>query len=148
VIIHITTDIEWEAAVPSGSYCADSLETEGFIHCSTPEQIVGVANERFHGRADLVILCIDPARLDAPLVYEDCYESGQEFPHVYGPLNLNAVVAIADFPSGADGNFTLPGEVEALATQVVADDDTVWLCETERDILLMSEHAPDEVESG
>jgi uncharacterized protein (DUF952 family) len=148
LILHIVPRVEWETAETAGDYRASSLETEGFIHCSTPEQVIGVANERFHGRSDLALLCIDPARLDAPLVYEDCYESGQEFPHVYGPLNLSAVVAAVDFPPGVDGNFTLPDEVEALAAQVVADGDTVWLCETERDIMLMSEHAPDEVESG
>jgi uncharacterized protein (DUF952 family) len=116
--------------VTAGSYRDDSLETEGFIHCSTPEQVIGVANERFHGRTDLVLLCIDPANLDAPLVCEDCYESGQEFPHIYGPLNLNAVAGVVDFPPNIVGNFALPDEVEALK-----DDDTVWLCQTERDIL-------------
>jgi uncharacterized protein (DUF952 family) len=141
MILHITTHNDWQTAEAAGAYRADSLETEGFIHCSTPEQVIGVANALFHGRSDLVLLCIDPARLDAPLVYEDCYQSGQEFPHVYGPLNLNAVVRIVDFPPGASGNFALPEEVEALRA-----DEAVWLCETERDIMLAQVQSPETLE--
>jgi uncharacterized protein (DUF952 family) len=141
LILHITTRIEWETAVATAIYRADSLETDGFIRCSTLEQVIGVANAQFQGRSDFILLCIDPARLDAPLIYEDCYESGQKFPHVYGPLNLNAVVSVMDFPPGAGGNFALPDEVEALRA-----DETVWLCETERDILLAQVHIPEIVE--
>lgn len=138
MILHITTHKEWESAVDTGSYRADSLETEGFIHCSTPEQVIGVANERFHGRADLILLCIAPAHLDASLIYEDCYETGQLFPHIYGPLNLNAVVAVVDFPSNQDGNFPLPDEVASLA-----EEEDVFLCETEREIVTMQNKAAD-----
>lgn len=138
MILHITTQEEWKAALDAGSYRADSLETEGFIHCSTAGQVIGVANERFHGRADLVLLCIDPAHLDAALIYEDCYETGQQFPHIYGPLNLNAVVAVVDFPPDADGSFTLPVEVEALA-----GEEDVFLCETEREIVTMENRSAD-----
>ena len=60
------------------------------------------------GRRDLVLLVIDPARLAAELVYEDCYEVGQAFPHIYGPLNLNAVVSVVPFPPLPDGTFALP----------------------------------------
>lgn len=139
MILHITTQEEWKTALDAGSYRADSLEMEGFIHCSTAEQVIGVANERFHGRAGLVLLCIAPAHLDAALIYEDCYETGQLFPHIYGPLNLNAVAAVVDFPPGADGNFTLPVEVEG-----VAGEEEVFLCETEREIVTMEKRSADE----
>jgi len=60
-IYHIAHRDEWEAARASGHYAADSLPTEGFIHCSEPHQIVGVANRLFRGQSDLVLLRLDPS---------------------------------------------------------------------------------------
>lgn len=108
MILHIAHKDEWEAAQRRGWYEDESLNKDGFIHCSTPEQVLIPANAIYQGQTDLVLYCIDPARLEAPLVYEDCYESGQEFPHIYGRLNLDAVVKIVDFPPNQDGTFTLP----------------------------------------
>ncbi|MCO5181368.1 MAG: DUF952 domain-containing protein [Candidatus Promineofilum sp.] len=108
MILHITARDDWEAAQAKGDYRLDSLETEGFIHCSTPQQVLGPANEFYRGRSDLVLLVIDPARLEARLVYEDLYESGAIFPHIYGPLNLDAVINVLPFPPTADGTFELP----------------------------------------
>lgn len=108
MILHIARRGEWDTAVTLGQYTTDSLATEGFIHCSTVEQVLVPANERFRGQTDLLLLCIDPALLAAPLVYEDCYETGMLFPHIYGPLNVTAVQSVLDFPPQADGSFVLP----------------------------------------
>lgn len=108
IILHIAHKREWETAVTTGQYTADSLEIEGFIHCSTPEQVLIPANEHFRGQTDLLLLCIDPGLLSAPLVYEDCYETGLLFPHIYGALNTSAVLKVAEFPPLADGSFVLP----------------------------------------
>lgn len=108
MILHITTRAEWEAARALGDYRLNTLDSEGFIHCSTPEQVLGPANALYHGQTDLVLLVIDPAHLSAELVYEDCYETGEAFPHVYGPLNLDAVVRVLPFPPLPDGSFVLP----------------------------------------
>ena len=99
---------EWEAARVLGDYRLDTLDSEGFIHCSTPQQVLGPANALYRGQDDLVLLVIDPARLTAELVYEDCYEAGEAFPHIYGPLNLDAVVRVVPFPPLPDGSFVLP----------------------------------------
>jgi uncharacterized protein (DUF952 family) len=111
VILHIAARSAWEEAVaadaPEG-YRAASLATEGFIHLSTPEQVLLPADGLYRGQTDLVLLCVAPERLTAPLVYEDCYESGIEFPHLYGPLALDSVFAVVDFPCGPDGTFELP----------------------------------------
>lgn len=93
MILHITTASAWAQAQAGGTYRDPSLEHEGFIHCSTREQLAGTLARHFAGVADLVVLEIDPALLDAPVVYEDSYGSGTEFPHVYGPIPLAAVVA-------------------------------------------------------
>ena len=108
VILHITQRSDWLRAVGEGSYRCASLDAEGFVHCSTPEQVLLPANERFRGQQDLVLLCIEEQRLDRELRYEDCYDSGMAFPHVYGPIRLDAVVAVVDFPPGDDGRFELP----------------------------------------
>jgi uncharacterized protein (DUF952 family) len=87
VIFHITTEWAWETARRAGIYAADTLDSEGFIHCSTAEQWPRVLEERFPGRHDLTLLEIDPQRLNA----EVRWEGG--FPHLYGPLDVAAVVS-------------------------------------------------------
>lgn len=108
IILHITTPSAWAEAQQQGEYTADSLATEGFIHCSTPAQVIYVANERFRGRTDLILLVITSHLVRPAIVYEDCYETGQQFPHIYGPLNLNAVSQILPLPPDENGLFTLP----------------------------------------
>ncbi len=80
-----------------------SLESEGFIHFSKPEQLVGTANLFFRDTPDLILLWIDPARLVQPLRWDPVGE--QVFPHLYGPLNLSAVMAVNDYQPDADGVF-------------------------------------------
>jgi uncharacterized protein (DUF952 family) len=105
VILHITTGEAWRDAQSHGAYTADSLATEGFIHCSTPAQVIWVANMRFRGRTDLVLLHIDPSRLDARIVYENLEGGEQLFPHVYGAIPESAVVLVTPFRPSSDGSF-------------------------------------------
>jgi len=72
------------------------LADEGFIHLSTAEQLPGVAGRYYAGVEDLVLLHVDPDLLVAPLVYEDVPGVGS-FPHLYGPLNVDAVVRVEPF---------------------------------------------------
>lgn len=106
-IYHITAEGEWRKAQAAGSYAADSLAAQGFIHLSTREQVVWVGNRFYRGQAGLVLLCVDTGRLRAELRYEES-EPGQRFPHLYGPLNLDAIAAVHPFPPAADGSFSLP----------------------------------------
>jgi uncharacterized protein (DUF952 family) len=109
-IFHITPRSHWEQAQQAGSYRADSLDTEGFIHCSTPAQVVRVADLFYRGQSGLVLLCIDPERLNAELIYEEVEEK-QRFPHLYGALNLDAVVQVVDFHPNSEGRFELPAAI-------------------------------------
>ena len=102
-IVHLCTRQDWQAAQLAGEYRADSLKTEGFIHCSRPEQIVSVANLFYRDVPHLVLLWIDPAGLLAPLRWEAVGE--QVFPHLFGPLNLAAIMAARDYLPDADGVF-------------------------------------------
>lgn len=108
MIYHIATSADWRAAQAAGSYTADSLASQGFIHCSTREQVLGVANAIFRGQPGLLLLCIDEARLSAPVRYENLEGGQQHFPHIYGPLELQAVTRAVDFPPEPDGSFRLP----------------------------------------
>jgi uncharacterized protein (DUF952 family) len=109
VIYHFCPRAAWTAAVEE--YTADSLATQGFIHCSTVEQLTTPANALARGRADLVVLAVDESRLTAPLRWEPGDPpdaAGTLFPHLYGPIPVDAVVAVHDFPPGPDGYFTVP----------------------------------------
>ena len=108
VILHITRAEAWEAAKAAGAYEAESLARQGFIHCSRPEQVIPVANGIFRGRKGLVLLCIDEARLTSPVRCENLQGGKQLFPHVYGPVNLDAVMEVVPFPPREDGTFALP----------------------------------------
>ena len=107
-ILHITQRADWEAAQRSGQYRADSLASEGFIHCSKPGQILRVAGTFYAGQHGLALLVIDPARLKAELRWETPPEAAEPFPHVYGPINLEAVINVLDFEPAPDGKFVLP----------------------------------------
>ena len=90
-IYHITTLEAWEKAKIMGYYEADSLDSEGFIHCSTDEQIKGTLERFFQGQTRLVKLVIQPEKLTHSLVYEVAPSLSISFPHIYGVINLNAV---------------------------------------------------------
>lgn len=113
LLLHICPRGDWEKGQAAGAYRAASLETEGFIHCSLTRQVLGVADNVYSGQQDLVLLVIEPGALAVSLIYEDSYGHGDAFPHIYGPLNLSAVVDVVDFPAGPDGRFSLPAELPA-----------------------------------
>ncbi len=94
IIYHITTLSDWQAAISQGYYEADSLSIEGFIHCSTANQVQGVLERYFTGKTNLVKLVIDTQQLENQLKYELAPSVNEEFPHVFGSINLNAVIEV------------------------------------------------------
>jgi uncharacterized protein (DUF952 family) len=112
-ILHATSQAAWSAAQARGGYSADSLAGQGFIHCSRKDQILRVANTFYAGQHGLVLLVIDPLRLTSELRWEPGVDLATElFPHVYGPINLEAVQHALDFEPGPDGKFHLPASLE------------------------------------
>jgi uncharacterized protein (DUF952 family) len=111
IIFHIASREAWakrEDPAAVGFYRPEIFPREGFIHCSTRDQVIKVADLRFRGQTGLVLLCIDTDRVAAAIRYENL-EGGQElFPHLYGELNTDAVVKVAEFEPGVDGCFALP----------------------------------------
>jgi uncharacterized protein (DUF952 family) len=111
LILHITTRGEWDAAVAAGEYRAPSLDDEGFIHCSTPQQVTHVADWFYRDIPDLVLLCIDPAELTSELRWEPSADAfAGDFPHVYGPIATSAVVEVLPWSRG-DAGFEVPDRV-------------------------------------
>lgn len=92
IIYHLTTKQEWLEAQRKDFYEAPSLADEGFIHCSEERQISGVLDRYFKGQTGLLKLNIDTERLSSPLYYDWSASLEDTFPHIYGPINLDAVV--------------------------------------------------------
>ncbi len=114
MIFHITSRKAWEDAQAKGDYRADSLKTEGFIHCSTLSQVLPVANQYYKGQRGLILLEIEPTLLSQKLKWEPPSGGtppagvpvGDQFPHIYGPINLDAVLRVIDFEPNPDGSWT------------------------------------------
>lgn len=109
-LLHLAVAAEWERARARGTYerstIDTSLEEEGFIHCSFPEQVQATADRYYRGRDDIVLLRVDPDRLDADVVVEEA-RSGDRFPHIYGPIPVEAVTSAEPVPMGPDGRLDL-----------------------------------------
>jgi uncharacterized protein (DUF952 family) len=105
-LLHICRRQEWETALNAGEYRPPSLETEGFIHCSLEYQILEVANQFYRQNPDLVLLWIKPRLVESKIVFErPPGDAVNPFPHIYGALNLDAVVSVMAFPIQEDGYF-------------------------------------------
>ena len=108
MIYHITTQPEWEQAQENGEYIPGAFPIDGFIHCSDHYQIEDTANRFYASTPDLIVLEIDPDKLAAQLVYENLEGGVMTFPHLYGHLNLDAVVSTFEFDRSADNKLKLP----------------------------------------
>lgn len=108
MIYHICKRTEWVVAQAQGEYRADSLATEGFIHCSTREQVLLVANRIFTGKSGLVLLAIDSAAVPSQIKFENLEGGSRLFPHIYGPIPVRAVTSVGRFEADAKGVFAWP----------------------------------------
>ena len=107
IIYHLTSQEAWQAAQTLSEYEAPSLAEEGFIHCSKDEsQLLRVAERLYQGRSDLRVVDVDVEKLGARVEYETS-SSGEEYPHIYGKLNLDAVARVRGLGLGSDGKHTL-----------------------------------------
>ncbi len=106
--LHITHKEDWLKALELGSYTADSLVTEGFIHCSTAAQVAATANRYYAGQHGLMLLGIDSSLLQAEVRWENPPKRTDVFPHIYGPLNLEAVVKVVAYEPDSTGQFSSP----------------------------------------
>lgn len=110
IIYHITSQQDWQNAQAAGVYTAASLDQEGFIHASTREQVLDTARRYYAGLHGLILLAIDTERVRPEVRFDPVtLPSGEtRFPHIYGPLNLDAVTAHAAFEPDPQGQFHFP----------------------------------------
>lgn len=94
---------EWESQADRPAYAPNRYKEDGFIHCSERHQLEPVAERNFQGRDDLVLLELMPTRLEPETKYE---QGGKEkFPHIYGPINKDAVNRTIEVRCNHDGRF-------------------------------------------
>jgi uncharacterized protein (DUF952 family) len=113
-IYHIATAADWARSVRDGQYTMSTrgltLAEQGFIHASTAAQVALVANAFYQGEPDLLLLVIDPGLVSPQVRYEHVPGQASPYPHIYGPLNLDAVVETRPFAPAPDGQFSFDGE--------------------------------------
>jgi uncharacterized protein (DUF952 family) len=97
-ILHVARAAEWRAAADGYVYAPSAFADEGFVHCCTPEQLDYVLDTHFRDERDLVLLTIEPTSLSSRIEWEPRPGPEGPFPHVYGPLDVRAVVEVATLP--------------------------------------------------
>lgn len=108
-LVHLCSAEDWRLAQVRGEHRPDSLDANGFVHLSAPEQVHLPANRLYAGRADLVLLRIDPACLTSEVRWEPGVAADPDsmlFPHLYGPLPAAAVISVTSYRPDANGRFT------------------------------------------
>jgi uncharacterized protein (DUF952 family) len=111
-VFHLALRAEWRDAVDGGegyrrSTLGRSLDEEGFIHCSFAHQVQGVADFVFRGRDDVLLLTIDLARVPSEVRVENLDGGDNLFPHIYGPLPIDAVVNVDEVRLDAHDRLAL-----------------------------------------
>lgn len=106
MIYHITLPERWNNSREEGEYRAASLDTEGFIHCSDEGQVERSLNRFYRDEAEVLLLTIDPKLLTSELKYESAHD--ELFPHIYGPINVEAVVVVKLLKAEEGGGYRYP----------------------------------------
>jgi uncharacterized protein (DUF952 family) len=109
IIFRISEREQWKQAQEDGFYTDESLNNDGYIHMSERHQVIEVANYLYKGQKDLMMLAVDTDKLTSKVRYEKL-GTDEPFPYIYGVINADAVIAVADFSPNADGLFKLPEE--------------------------------------
>lgn len=107
LIFHLTTKDEFFKSKKDNNYQPQSLDEEGFIHCSTGKQVEATANRLFSDQDRLLLLIIDVSTLAANVKYEEDTEQGEAFPHIYGPVNTDAIMDKFTIFAEKNGKFKI-----------------------------------------
>lgn len=105
----------WALTKSSGFFYERSLAPEGFIHASNWPQLDRVANHYFADTDELLLIGVDPTRVKPPIRYELSASTGDVYPHIYGPLNVNAATVLKTLKRSPNGRFELPTEEPTLS---------------------------------
>ena len=111
VIYKLCPSSLWREAEAMGVFRGMPIDfTDGYIHFSTGAQAKETARLHFAGQTDLVLVAVDAGPLGAALKYEPS-RGGDLFPHLYGPLDLAAVLSVKPLPLGPDGRHAFPDDL-------------------------------------
>jgi len=97
IVFHIAQRSDVQARQPEDDYHCASLTDEGFIHCCDKSQLAGVVARYYRGVDDLTLLLIDADRLTPALIHENTVGGSELFPHIYGPINADAIIDAVPF---------------------------------------------------
>ena len=111
MILHCMRKTDWEEIKNKAEWGGRNIEADGFIHCSSPELFWRVAPNFIKIQEELVLLCIDEARLKSEVRYEDSDNCGRAYPHVYGLINNDAVTDVLPFIKDENGNYVKNAEL-------------------------------------
>ena len=107
IIFHVVSQQLWKEKAHAGLYKPDSLEEKGFIHCSTGKQIEETANRLFKGQRKVYLLVIDVSTIEPRIVWEKPGDEEEPYPHIYGPLNTDAVLDRITLHPNKEGYFEI-----------------------------------------
>ena len=108
MIYHFITETDLSKYLTESELRVPSLDTEGFIHCSTLEQVLDVANFLAPYSEEMQLLEIDESLVSQDVRFEDAMGDGRLFPHVYGPINRDAIVAEYHLDWDGEEGYTMP----------------------------------------
>jgi len=97
-IYHILSASEWGNTKNAEVYTPESLEHEGFIHCSRLEQLNSTIKRFYKNTKELRVLKIDTTLLNVPLIYEAAENGSGFFPHVFGSITIEAITEVVEPP--------------------------------------------------
>lgn len=117
IILHCLTQQEWETVKKDKYYGKELLDSSNFIHCATIQDFWRVAPYFKEIKEPLLLLCIDTDKVEAEIKWEDDGNYGREYPHIYGELNLDAIVDVLPFLRDEHGDFLLSEELRSYQVE-------------------------------
>jgi uncharacterized protein (DUF952 family) len=107
MIYHIAEKDEWSACQNKAEYIPKRYNKDGFVHCSDDCQVERIANSMFRTKAEIMLLKINPTKLNARTIYESPQGTTEKFPHVYGTINKQAIVKVSQLSCDKNGEFKI-----------------------------------------
>lgn len=105
MIIYTATPEEWDKIKTQTEFKSHDYDKEEFIHCCYPNQTTWVLNKHYRNEEKVIILTIDPKLLKSKWLSEDLKGKGEEFPHVYGSINVDSIIEVFEISPSKDGLF-------------------------------------------
>jgi len=128
IILHCLTESEWNRHKNNEYYGENYIVKGGFIHCSDIHNFHRVAPNFRHITEPMVLLCIDSAKVTPSVIWEDLYNEGEEYPHIYGALNLDAVTNVLPFLRDENGDLLLNFELQQILYKWIKNQKEMTKC--------------------